>query len=156
MQVRIITIGQRMPAWVEQGCNEYLKRMPREVQVDLVELPLPNRKTNTSVVSLQEQEAKALSGKIQSGDHTIALDERGKQWSSQEWGSQLEQWMQFHPRVNLLVGGPDGLSAGIKKQANQVIALGKMTLPHPLVRIVLCEQLYRAWSIVKGHPYHRE
>lgn len=156
MQIRIIAIGQKMPAWVEQGAAEYLKRMPREIQVELIEIPLPSRKSRASVASLQAEESKALQIKIQPGDFTIALDEHGQQWSSKQWGAQLEQWMQNHPRVNFLIGGPDGLAAEIVQQAQQVLALGRLTMPHPLVRIVLCEQLYRAWSIVKGHPYHRE
>lgn len=156
MQTRILAIGQKMPAWVEQGCQEYLKRMPRELGVEIIEIPMAQRKAKSSAGSLKSQEASALQSKMQSSDFTIALDEQGRQWSSREWGDQLQSWMMNYSRVNLLIGGPDGLSHEITNDANQVIALGKMTLPHPLVRIVLCEQLYRAWSIVKGHPYHRE
>ena len=156
MQTRILAVGQKMPAWVEQGCQEYLKRMPRELGVEIIEIPLAQRKGNVSASNLKDQEAAALQAKIQPPDFTIALDEQGKQWTSKQWGEQLESWMMNYSRVNLLIGGPDGLSHEITHRANQVIALGKMTLPHPLVRIVLCEQLYRAWSIVKGHPYHRE
>lgn len=156
MQTRILAIGQKMPSWVEQGCQEYLKRMPRELGVEIVEIPLAQRKGNSSANSLKDQEAAALKSRMQASDFNIALDEQGKQWNSRQWGEQLESWMMNYPRVNLLIGGPDGLSEEMTRGANQVISLGKMTLPHPLVRIVLCEQLYRAWSIVKGHPYHRE
>ena len=156
MQIRILAVGQKMPGWVEQGCQEYLKRMPRELGVEIIEIPMAQRKGKASANSLKVQEANALQSKIQASDFTIALDERGKQWTSREWGDQLQTWMMNYSRVNLLIGGPDGLSDEVTRDASQTLALGKMTLPHPLVRIVLCEQLYRAWSIVKGHPYHRE
>ncbi len=156
MQIQIIAVGQKMPAWVEAACNDYLKRMPREIDIQLTPIALAKRQAKNSVDSYRHQESVQIIKKVTPGSFSIALDERGKQWSSIDWAEQLEHWMQHYPRINLIIGGPDGLDEECRKICRQTISLGRMTMPHALARVVLVEQLYRAWSLLKGHPYHRE
>jgi 23S rRNA (pseudouridine1915-N3)-methyltransferase len=145
-----------MPPWVENACADYLKRMPREINIRLTGIALAQRKGGGSVEQLKQQEASRIMKKIPRGSFSIALDERGKQWSSIEWSRQLEYWMREHPVVNFIIGGPDGLADECREACAETLALGTMTMPHALVRVVLIEQLYRAWTLLKGHPYHRE
>ncbi len=156
MQIQVIALGQKMPAWVEQACADYLKRLPRELPVELVELPLMTRKSRDSVERLKSQQASAIMERLGSNSVNIALDETGEQWTSQQWSKQMQNWMFEYPRVNLIIGGPDGLADECRKACHHLVSLGRMTMPHALVRVVLIEQIYRAWSIHKGHPYHRE
>lgn len=156
MRLQIIAIGQKMPQWVNEAFVDYAKRIPRQQSVTLSCIATATRKSGASTQRLQQQEAEKIQQKIKPGSWTIALDEHGKQWSTLEWADQYRTWLQQYPLVNFIIGGPDGLAPALLKQASQTIALGKMTLPHGLVRVVLIEQLYRAWSVVEGHPYHRE
>ena len=156
MAVQIIAVGQKMPQWVEQGFADYAKRFPRGQSVQLVEIPVAPRKSGQPVERLQQQEAERILKQCQNGGLLIALDERGKQWSSREWGEHYRDWQQNRPRVDLVLGGPDGLHPDLLSRADLRLSLGRMTLPHGLARVVLIEQLYRAWSLSQGHPYHRE
>lgn len=156
MQIQIITIGQKMPVWVDAACDDYLKRLPRELAVQLLTLPLANRKSKDSAQRLKAQESNLILQKLSQGSFNIALDEQGEQWSSQQWSKHLQRWMFECPRVNLIIGGPEGLSQQCYQACQHRVALGRMTMPHALVRVVLVEQLYRAWTIIQGHPYHRE
>ena len=145
-----------MPAWVETACADYLKRMPHELKVRVTSVALAQRKGGGSVEQLKQQEASQIMKKMPRGSFSIALDERGKHWSSLEWSRKLKYWMQEYPRVNLIIGGPDGLTDECREACAETIALGAMTMPHALVRVVLIEQIYRAWSLLNGHPYHRQ
>lgn len=145
-----------MPAWVDMAYSEYAKRMPGQQAVSLSVIPTAARKSGSSVERCQQQEADKIMLKTKPGSYSIALDERGKQWSTVQWAEQYRHWMQHHPQVNFIIGGPDGLSPSVIKKASQTLSLGLLTLPHGLARVVLIEQLYRAWSVVEGHPYHRE
>jgi 23S rRNA (pseudouridine1915-N3)-methyltransferase len=156
MQVQIIAVGQKMPAWVDLACTDYLRRVPRELNIQLTHVPLAQRKGRVSAVQLRRQEAGLILKKISRGSLSIALDESGKQWSSLEWAEQLQYWMLEYSQVNLIIGGPDGLSEECQQACAQRIALGRMTMPHALVRVVLIEQIYRAWTLLQGHPYHRQ
>jgi 23S rRNA (pseudouridine1915-N3)-methyltransferase len=156
MQIQVINVAQKMPAWVDTACTDYLKRMPREILPRLVTIPLPSRKSQQSTASQQKRESSLILDKLTPGSMNIALDERGRQWSSLDWSRSLQNWMFEFPRVNLIIGGPDGLSEQCIEACQQRVSLGRMTMPHALVKIVLLEQLYRAWTILKGHPYHRE
>ena len=156
MQIRILSVAQKMPAWVDAACDDYGKRLPREIDLQLVSLPLTARSTKTSPAQARQRQSELLLDKIAPGSFNIALDERGKPWSSRDWAAQLGRWLQEQPRVNLLIGGPDGLSGDCLEACQQRVALGRMTLPHALVRVVLLEQIYRAWTILQGHPYHRD
>lgn len=156
MQIQVINVAQKLPAWVDSACADYLKRMPREILPRLVTIPLPTRKSQQSAASQQQRESALILEKLTPGSMNIALDEGGQQWSSMDWSRSLQNWMFEFPRVNLIIGGPDGLSEQCIEVCQQRVSLGRMTMPHALVKIVVLEQLYRAWTILKGHPYHRE
>lgn len=156
MQLQVISIGQKMPQWVDIACADYVKRLPRELPLQWMTLPLAQRKGRDSIENIKQKEAEQIKQKILPGSFNLALDEKGKQWTSQDWSKQLRHWMQEYARVNLIIGGPDGLSDDILQYCNQSVSFGCMTMPHALVRVVLVEQIYRAWSISQGHPYHRD
>ena len=145
-----------MPAWVSQGVDEYSKRMPRELQLIWKELPLAHRGKGTSADRAREKEGEAMLKALPAGDRVIALDVLGKQRSTEQLADELRQWMMSGDNYSLLIGGPDGLAPECLARAEKRWSLGQLTLPHPLVRIILAEQLYRAWTITAGHPYHRE
>ncbi len=155
MQIRILAVGTKMPAWVEQGCHEYAKRMPRELAVEIQEIPMAKRHKNADAAQLQRQEGAQLLGQVTPRDHVVALEVNGKAWTTRQLADQIERWQLMGGNVALLIGGPDGLSEECRQRANQQWSLSPLTLPHPLVRVILAEQIYRAWSVVKGHPYHR-
>jgi len=155
MDLTVAAVGTRMPAWVEQAWTEYARRFPRGLNLVLREIPLARRARNADVAALRNAEGEALLGAAPAGHRVIALDERGRQWSTAELAGQLENWMREEHGVCFLVGGPDGLSEDCRRRAQDTWSLGRLTLPHPLVRAVLAEQLYRAWTITQNHPYHR-
>jgi 23S rRNA (pseudouridine1915-N3)-methyltransferase len=155
MQFIVAAIGQRMPAWVQQGWAEYARRLPRPFTLELREVPLLKRSRNADIGSLRKRESDALLDCVPPGFRIIVLDERGRQRSTMELAQQMENWMREERGVCFLVGGPDGLSQQCRQQAHDNWSLGQLTLPHPLVRTILAEQLYRAWSITQNHPYHR-
>jgi len=156
MQLQIISIGQKMPHWVDTACADYVKRLPRELALQWTTLPLAQRKGRDSIDNFKQKEARQIKQKLLPGHFNLALDENGRHWTSRDWSTQLRHWMQGYPRVNFIIGGPDGLSADILQICSQRVSFGCMTMPHALVRVVLVEQIYRAWSICQGHPYHRE
>lgn len=156
MKIKLITLGSKMPAWVTTAFNEYQKRLPREIALSLLELDLPKRQKNSNLQQLITKEGDAMLAQIAKSDYVVALDEHGEQWSTMELSQQLETWLQSGQDICLLVGGPDGLAPACKQRAQTTWALSALTLPHPLVRPIIAEQIYRAWSIISNHPYHRE
>jgi 23S rRNA (pseudouridine1915-N3)-methyltransferase len=144
-----------MPDWVQTGFEEYAKRLPPECALKLVEIPAEKRGKSTTVDQLRAREAARIIAALPKGAHIIALEVDGKSWSTEQLSAQLKRWMQNGNDVALLVGGPDGLDESCRARANEQWSLSPLTLPHPLVRVVLAEQLYRAWSVLAGHPYHR-
>lgn len=155
MRITVHTVGSRMPRWVDDGCADYQRRLPRELALSWREVPLAQRGARSSAEALREREGEALLRGVASGDHCVALDLAGRAWSTEQLAQQLSNWMMNGQPLSLLIGGPDGLSPACLTRAAQRWALGPLTLPHPLVRVVLVEQLYRAWTITIGHPYHR-
>ena len=155
MRVSLICIGTKMPAWVEEGVAEYRKRLPAEIQFDIKELPLPKRGKNTDIRRAIAQEGEAMTAAIPAGDRVIALDVLGKAVSTEGLAEALASWQMDGDNISILVGGPDGLSPVCLALARQKWSLSAMTLPHPLVRVLFAEQLYRAWTINNNHPYHR-
>jgi 23S rRNA (pseudouridine1915-N3)-methyltransferase len=156
MQLLIVAVGKRMPGWVQQGWAEYARRFPRGLSMDLKEVPLARRSGNASVEALREAEGSALLNAAPAGYRRVALDQRGSQWPTAALAGRLADWMREERGVCFLVGGPDGLAEDCRAQADDVWSLGCLTLPHPMVRVILAEQLYRAWTITQNHPYHRE
>jgi 23S rRNA (pseudouridine1915-N3)-methyltransferase len=144
-----------MPAWVSAGYLDYARRMPPELSLKLVEVAMAHRGKNPDIPRLMQRESDALVAATQPKDRVVALEVGGRPWSTEELAAQLENWRQDGRDVNFLVGGPDGLADDCRQRADQRWSLSPLTLPHPLVRIVLAEQLYRAWSITRNHPYHR-
>lgn len=155
MRITVLTVGGRMPAWVAQGVGEYSKRLPRELRLDWREIPLARRGKDTRPDDLREKEGQQLLKWVAAGDLVVALDVAGKPWSTPELAQRLRDWQMDGVNVTLLIGGPDGLSPACLARADLRWSLSTLTLPHPLVRVVLAEQLYRAWTIIAKHPYHR-
>ncbi|MFN2360597.1 MAG: 23S rRNA (pseudouridine(1915)-N(3))-methyltransferase RlmH [Marinobacter sp.] len=155
MRLRLVCVGQKMPEWVSQGYAEYARRMPPELPIELVEIPMPHRGKNPDIPRLMQKEADAILSALGSRDLVIALEVGGRNWSTEKLASQLENWQQDGRDISFLVGGPDGLAEACRARADQSWSLSPLTLPHPLVRILLAEQLYRAWSVTRNHPYHR-
>ena len=155
MQIHLIAVGQRMDDWVSRGFVEFSKRLPPECKINLIEVP-PNKRTKNSDISrVIEEEGERLLAAVPNRAQIVALDVNGKQWSTEQLAEQLQAWLADGRDIALLIGGPDGLSEKCRAEAQICWSLSKLTLPHPLVRVVLAEQIYRAWSITKGHPYHR-
>ena len=156
MKVRIIAVGQKMPKWVQQGVDEYVKRMPSEMSVSFVEIAPGNRGKGADLARAIAKEGEATLAAIGKNDWVVALDVLGKALSTEQMAGQITDWQMNGHNVSILIGGPDGLAAPCLARANQKWSLSALTYPHPLVRIVIAEQLYRAWSFSKGHPYHRQ
>jgi 23S rRNA (pseudouridine1915-N3)-methyltransferase len=144
-----------MQRWVYDGVDSYSKRMPAQVQMRITEIQAGTRSTRATVDAAMEKEAEKLLRKAASADLTIALDESGNTFGSMELANEMRDWLNQVPHVAILIGGPDGLTESCKSKADRLWSLSKLTLPHGLVRVVLAEQLYRAWTILQGHPYHR-
>ena len=144
-----------MPGWVNEGYREYARRLPRECKLVLKEITPGQRPKSGNVQRAIAEEGTRMLAAIPSGQRVIALEVQGRNWSTEQLCGQLGTWMQDGRDVSLLVGGPDGLSKDCIARAEQCWSLSPLTLPHPLVRVLLAEQLYRAWSLMAGHPYHR-
>lgn len=154
MRLRILAVGTRMPAWVEAGFAEYHKRMPPEIRVELQEIAPGPRGKGQNVERAIQKESDALL-KAVGNDRVVALEVTGGAWSTPKLAQRLRDWQLSGDNWSLLIGGPDGLSNECRGRADMQWSLSPLTLPHPLVRIMVMEQLYRAWSINAGHPYHR-
>jgi len=155
MKLRLITVSQKPPKWVADGCNEYLKRFPPQLKPNVIDIPLPKRNKNAEISRVVQQEAEAILTHIAPQDFVILLDVIGKQPDTPSLAKHLGEWLQDGRNVTLVIGGPDGVSNDIRKRADFCWSLSPLTFPHPLAKIVLCEQLYRAWSVLNNHPYHR-
>ena len=155
MNIHLIAVGERMPAWVSQGYEEYARRMPRECRLRLIEIAPGRRGKNADIARAVRDEGQRMLAAIPKGARVIALEVEGRTWSTERLAGQLRDWMGGGQDIALLVGGPEGLSDQARAAASQQWSLSPLTLPHPLVRVILAEQLYRAWSILANHPYHR-
>ncbi len=155
MKIDIISIGKHMPSWVADGVAEYQKRMPRELTVRLIEISEGKRSHGMHLKNLQQKESDAMLTAIPKHTHVIALTPDGKSCSSETLAQTLGELKQLGKNMCFLIGGPEGLSEATLQRADCRISLSAMTFPHMLVRVILMEQLYRAWSIDAQHPYHR-
>lgn len=155
MRISLIAVGTRMPAWIEAGVDEYRKRLPPELTLDIREIALAKRGKNADVARAIAQEGAAMLAAIPTRDAVIALEVGGRSLSTPQLAEQLRGWQMAGDNISLLVGGPDGLAAECLQRATQRWSLSALTLPHPLVRVLVAEQLYRAWTINSHHPYHR-
>lgn len=156
MVIHFITVGQKMPKWVQDGYAEYAKRLPKSCAIKLVELPMAQRGKTGSADKYKAEEAKKILAAIPKGAQLIVLDEHGQQVTTKGLAIKLEDWLSSGQDVALVVGGPDGLEQSLIQQAKWKWGLSKLTMPHPMVRILVAEQIYRAYSVINNHPYHRE
>ncbi len=155
MKLTLVAVGTRMPAWVQTGYEEYAKRLPRECALVLREIPLATRSKSSDTARAIEKESDAMLAAIPAQERVIALDIPGRTQTTESIADALRQWQMQGGNTSFFIGGPDGLSAACLARAQESWSLSGLTLPHPLVRIVLAEQLYRAWSLLNHHPYHR-
>jgi 23S rRNA (pseudouridine1915-N3)-methyltransferase len=156
MQIHLISVGNRMPGWVQQGYEEYAKRLPRECELILKEIAPDKRGKNSDIARIIKNEGERMAAAIPQSTHVVTLDIPGKPWTTAELAQAMKRWLESGQNVALLIGGPEGLSDSAKQLARESWSLSKLTFPHPLVRILVAEQLYRAWSLLNNHPYHRE
>ena len=145
-----------MPNWINQAVMEYSKRFPPEVGLHLSEIPSSKRSKSASAEKILKQEAERISGAIPKGSHVIVLDEHGKTQRTKALAQNMTSWMEDGKNIVFVIGGADGIHEDMKKKANELWSLSDFTLPHGLARVLLIEQLYRAWTVIKKHPYHRE
>lgn len=155
MKISILAVGKKMPAWVDTAWQEYAKRLPRELSPVLFEIALAQRSKNTSAEKAKQEEGQSLLTAINANSRVLALDVLGRSISTEQLAEKIQGWQMQGQDITILIGGPDGLAAECLQRADERWSLSAMTLPHPLVRIVLIEQLYRAWTIMAGHPYHK-
>lgn len=155
MKIRLLAVGGKMPDWVTTGFHEYSKRLPHEMTLELIELPLGHRGKGADMARAIRQEGDAMLAAIPKGDRIIALEVKGRSWSTEQLADKVSEWQMDGRNISLLVGGPDGLDPRCVAMADQKWSLSGLTLPHPLVRVILAEQVYRAWTIIQGHPYHK-
>jgi 23S rRNA (pseudouridine1915-N3)-methyltransferase len=156
MKLLIVAVGNKMPAWVAEGFAEYAKRMPRESVLALIEIKPENRTTGKTAPQMMAAEAERIRAALPAGVRMIALDERGADWTTRQLADKFSGWMQEGRDVAFIIGGADGLDPALKKEADNLLRLSSLTLPHGLARVLLAEQLYRASSLLNNHPYHRE
>lgn len=155
MRLTVIAVGTKMPVWVEQGVAEYSRRLPREFNLSWRAIPLASRGADAGSDQLRTREAERIRRAIPAGDRVVALDMGGTRQSTEALARELTRWQMSGDNYSLLIGGPDGLCPQLLREADARWSLSDLTLPHPLVRILLTEQLYRAWTITVNHPYHR-
>ena len=155
MRLRLIAVGTRMPEWVTAGVAEYAARLPREWRYEIVEIPVASRAGNADIARLRDAEGQKMLKAIPEGARVIAFDEHGGLRSTVEWAKSLQDWSREYKEVALLIGGPDGLAPAALARAREKWSLSRLTLPHGMVRVLVTEALYRAWSVTQNHPYHR-
>ena len=155
MRIRLLAVGQRVPEWVAEGYRDFARRLPAECSLDLVEIRSDRRSKGADVSRLREGESKRLLAAAPRGALVVALDVGGESWDTPELAARLNRWMHEGRDAALLVGGPDGLSRACLERADLTWSLSPLTLPHAVARIIVAEQIYRAWSMLRGHPYHR-
>jgi 23S rRNA (pseudouridine1915-N3)-methyltransferase len=155
MQLVIAAVGHRMPSWIETGFHEYAKRMPPESRIELREIKPIDRSGGRSAETAMAQERVRIEAVMPKNSTVIALDERGRDLTTVQLSAHFTQWQQSGRDVTFVIGGADGLDPELKQRADMLLRISSLTLPHGMMRVLLAEQLYRAWSITQNHPYHR-
>jgi len=155
MKLHILAVGHKMPEWIGTGFEEYSKRMPPELRIELREIKPEPRTGGRSAQSVMAAERQRIEAALPKGARVVALDERGQDWTTMQLAAALPAWQQEGRDVAFVIGGADGLAAEVKARAETLLRVSSLTLPHGMVRVLLAEQLYRAWSITQNHPYHR-
>ena len=155
MKLLVVAVGHRMPDWVEQAWADYARRLPADCALELREIKPEPRSSGKTPAQMMHAEARRIEAAIPPNALRIALDERGRDLTTKKLALELESWRGQGRDVAFLVGGPDGLDSSFKERCDYLLKLSSMTLPHPMVRVILAEQLYRAWAVMTNHPYHR-
>lgn len=155
MKINLIAVGKKMPVWVGKGFQEYVKRMPKELSLNLVEVAGVKNTKNLNVQQIIGCEGKQILQAIPTNNYVVALDIAGKSFSTEQLAMQLQKWRENSRDISILIGGAEGLSDECLNCCEFRWSLSKLTFPHPLVRVIIAEQIYRAWTILAGHPYHR-
>ena len=155
MKIKLLSLGEKPPKWIIEGVNEYKKRLSSSIVLEIIELPIAKRGKTGNPSIWMAQEAKTITSKLNPSDHLVILDVASKIISTEDLADKMANWKQNSPNVVILIGGPDGIDQSIKNIAKEKISISKMTFPHPLVRVIITEQLYRAQTILDGHPYHK-
>ncbi len=156
MRIQLIAVGTKMPGWVEQGYQEFARRFPADMPLHLNEIPAGKRGKNADIKRILKKEGELTLSAIPKGNRIISLEVNGQNWDTPKLAQQMHAWKMDGRDVSLLIGGPEGLAPECISVAEQKWSLSALTLPHPLVRILVAESLYRAWSVNQNHPYHRE
>lgn len=156
MRIQIVAVGTKMPNWVNAGVDEFIRRFPSDMPVSFTEIPAGKRGKNADIKRILEKEGELMLSAIPKGNRIVTLEVTGKPWDTPTLAKQLDNWKMDGRDVSLLIGGPEGLAPECISASEQKWSLSALTLPHPLVRIILTESLYRAWSVTQNHPYHRE
>lgn len=156
MRIRLLAIGSRTEDWLRDGVRAYVARLPREFRFAIEEIPLAGRPAGADPAPALRKEGERLLARLSPDEFVVALDERGREWSSRELAGELRRWQTDHPQVVLVIGGPEGFAPEVRARANATWSLSRLTLPHGLVRLLVVEQLYRAVTIQRGHPYHKD
>ncbi|HEY3539356.1 MAG TPA: 23S rRNA (pseudouridine(1915)-N(3))-methyltransferase RlmH [Trinickia sp.] len=155
MKLQILAVGHKMPGWIASGFDEYAKRMPPELRIELREIKPEPRTGSRTAQSVMAAERQRIEAALPKGARIVALDERGQDWTTMQLAAALPGWQQEGRDVSFVIGGADGLAPELKGRAELMLRVSSLTLPHGMVRVLLAEQLYRAWSITQNHPYHR-
>jgi 23S rRNA (pseudouridine1915-N3)-methyltransferase len=155
VHVQLLSIGQKMPSWTDTACEDFIRRMPPELKPELKLLPLVKRGKNADISRIVRDEGRQLLNAVPDQSLLVALDVKGRRLDTDALAKLLDGWMQGGRDVAIVIGGPDGLSREVLERADMRLSLSDLTFPHALVRVIMLEQLYRAWSILANHPYHR-
>jgi 23S rRNA (pseudouridine1915-N3)-methyltransferase len=155
MKLVILAVGHKMPDWITNGFDEYAKRMPPELRIELKEIKPEQRSAGRNAESVMAAEKQRIEAALPKNARVVALDERGRDWTTMQLANALPGWQQDGRDVAFVIGGADGLDPAVKARAELMLRISSLTLPHGMVRVLLAEQLYRAWSITQNHPYHR-
>ena len=155
MQIEIIAIGQNMPSWVDEACKIYQTRLPSNYSLKFKSLPVIKRSKSSNIPNIIKQESDTLLKAVSNNSYIIALDASGKLLSTEQMTKKIEDLKLSYSNISFIIGGPDGLSIGLKQKAHEIWSLSKLTYAHPVVRVVMAEQIYRCWSLSQNHPYHR-
>lgn len=155
MKAHIVAMGSKMPSWIEEGFKEYYQRLSTQWSIKTHWIPLNKRSKTSNLDKILSQESHKMLQAIPDKAYVIALDQGGQSWSTEKLAQNCSQWQQLGQPICFMIGGPEGLAQTCLKHADEHWSLSKLTLPHPMVRVILMEQLYRAWSLLNNHPYHK-
>jgi 23S rRNA (pseudouridine1915-N3)-methyltransferase len=155
VKINLLAVGGKMPDWVNNASDDFIKRLPPEIKINTILLPLIKRGKNPDIARIVRDESRKILAAVPKDSLLVVLDVQGKSVTTMKFSAMLETWLQQGQDITIVIGGPDGVSDELLAKATRRLSLSALTFPHPLVRVILLEQIYRAWSILNNHPYHR-